>query len=96
MGTTPKNKAIDAEYLLNQLKNLDKSILEAKYIQEKDIKDTYTATDENPISGKGVSVAVNALQQGINGKSDKSTQSIVIDGVNNVTYLSVCRKHWRE
>ena len=37
MGTTPKNKPIDAEYLLNQLKNLDKSILEAKYIQEKDI-----------------------------------------------------------
>ena len=32
----------------------------------------------------------------INGKPDKSTQSIVIDGVNNVTYLSVCRKHWRE
>ncbi len=32
----------------------------------------------------------------INGKPDKSTQSIVIDGVDNVTYLSVCRKHWRE
>ena len=88
MGTTPKNKAIDAEYLLNQLKNLDKSILEAKYIQEKDIKDTYTATDENPISGKGVSVAVNALQQGINGKSDKGhkhTKSEITDFPTSMT-----------
>ena len=50
MGTTPKNKAVDAEYLLNQLKNLDKNILETKYVQEKDVKDTYTATDENPIT----------------------------------------------
>ena len=82
MGTTPKNKAIDAEYLLNQLKNLDKDILETKYVQEKDVKDTYTATDENPISGKGVSVAVNTLQQDINGKSNighKHTKSEITD-----------------
>ena len=82
MGTTPKNKAIDAEYLLNQLKNLDKNILETKYVQEKDVKDTYTATDENPISGKGVSVAVNTLQQDINGKSNighKHTKSEITD-----------------
>lgn len=88
MGTTPKNKPIDAEYLLNQLKNLDKSILEAKYVQEKDIKDTYTATDENPISGKGVSVAVNALQQDINGKSDKGhkhTKSEITDFPTSMT-----------
>lgn len=88
MGTTPKNKPIDAEYLLNQLKNLDKSIFETKYIQEKDIKDTYTATDENPISGKGVSVAVNALQQGINGKSDKGhkhTKSEITDFPTSMT-----------
>ena len=82
MGTTPKNKAIDAEYLLNQLKNLDKDILETKYVQEKDVKDTYTATDENPISGKGVAVAVNTLQQDINGKSNighKHTKSEITD-----------------
>ena len=82
MGTTPKNKAIDAEYLLNQLKNLDKNILETKYVQEKDIKDTYTATDENPISGKGVSAVVNTLQQDINGKSNighKHTKSEITD-----------------
>ena len=88
MGTTPKNKPIDAEYLLNQLKNLDKSILEAKYVQEKDIKDTYTATDENPISGKGVSVAVNALQQDINGKSEKGhkhTKSEITDFPTSMT-----------
>ena len=88
MGATPKNKPIDAEYLLNQLKNLDKSILEAKYVQEKDIKDTYTATDENPISGKGVSVAVNALQQNINGKSDKGhkhTKSEITDFPTSMT-----------
>ena len=88
MWATPKNKPIDAEYLLNQLKNLDKSILEAKYVQEKDIKDTYTATDENPISGKGVSVVVNALQQGINGKSDKGhkhTKSEITDFPTSMT-----------
>ena len=88
MGTTPKNKPIDAEYLLNQLKNLDKSILEAKYVQEKDIKDTYTATDENPISGKGVSVAVNALQQNINEKSEKGhkhTKSEITDFPTSMT-----------
>ena len=88
MGATPKNKPIDAEYLLNQLKNLDKNILEAKYVQEKDIKDTYTATDENPISGKGVSVAVNVLQQGINGKSDKDhkhTKSEITDFPTSMT-----------
>ena len=82
MGTTPKNKAIDAEYLLNQLKNLDKNILETKYVQEKDVKDTYTATDENPISGKGVSAVVNTLQQDINGKSNighKHTKSEITD-----------------
>ena len=82
MGTTPKNKAIDAEYLLNQLKNLDKDILEKKYVQEKDVKDTYTATDENPISGKGVSVVANTLQQDINGKSNighKHTKSEITD-----------------
>lgn len=32
----------------------------------------------------------------INGKPDKNKQSVVIDGIDNVTYLSVCRKHWRE
>lgn len=32
----------------------------------------------------------------INGKPDTNKQSVVIDGVDNVTYLSVCRKHWRE
>ena len=82
MGTTPKNKAIDAKYLLNQLKNLDKDILETKYVQEKDVKDIYTATDENPISGKGVAVAVNTLQQDINGKSNighKHTKSEITD-----------------
>ena len=82
MGTTPKNKAIDAEYLLNQLKNLDKNVLETKYVQEKDVKDTYTATDENPISGKGVSAVVNTLQQDINGKSNighKHTKSEITD-----------------
>lgn len=82
MGTTPKNKAIDAKYLLNQLKNLDKNILETKYVQEKDVKDTYTATDENPISGKGVSAVVNTLQQDINGKSNighKHTKSEITD-----------------
>lgn len=31
----------------------------------------------------------------INGKPDNSKQSIVIDK-DNVTYLSVCRKHWRD
>ena len=88
MGIISKNKPIDAEYLLNQLKNLDKSILEAKYVQEKDIKDTYTATDENPISGKGVSVAVNALQQDINGKSEKGhkhTKSEITDFPTSMT-----------
>lgn len=88
MGTTPKNKAIDAEYLLNQLKNLDKDILETKYVQEKDVKDTYTATDENPISGKGVSVAVNTLQQDINGKSNighKHTKSEITDFPTSMT-----------
>ena len=88
MGTTPKNKAIDAEYLLNQLKNLDKNILETKYVQEKDVKDTYTATDENPISGKGVSVAVNTLQQDINGKSNighKHTKSEITDFPTSMT-----------
>ena len=87
MGTTPKNKAIDAEYLLNQLKNLDKDILEKKYVQEKDVKDTYTATDENPISGKGVSVVVNTLQQDINGKSNighKHTKSEITDFPTNM------------
>lgn len=88
MGTTPKNKAIDAEYLLNQLKNLDKNILETKYVQEKDVKDTYTATDENPISGKGVSVVVNTLQQDINGKSNighKHTKSEITDFPTSMT-----------
>ena len=88
MGTTPKNKAIDAEYLLNQLKNLDKDILETKYVQEKDVKDTYTATDENPISGKGVAVAVNTLQQDINGKSNighKHTKSEITDFPTSMT-----------
>ena len=88
MGTTPKNKAIDAEYLLNQLKNLDKDILETKYVQEKDVKDTYTATDENPISGKGVSVVVNTLQQDINGKSNighKHTKSEITDFPTSMT-----------
>ena len=88
MGTTPKNKAIDAEYLLNQLKNLDKDILETKYVQEKDVKDTYTATDENPISGKGVAVAVNTLQQDINKKSNighKHTKSEITDFPTSMT-----------
>ena len=88
MGTTPKNKAIDAKYLLNQLKNLDKDILETKYVQEKDVKDTYTATDENPISGKGVSVAVNTLQQDINKKSNighKHTKSEITDFPTSMT-----------
>ena len=31
----------------------------------------------------------------IDGKPDNSTKSVVIDK-GNVTYLSVCRKHWRE
>ena len=91
MGTTPKNKPIDAEYLLNQLKNLDRSIFEIKYIQEKDVKDTYTATDENPISGKGVSVAVNALQQDINGKSEKGhkhTKSEITDFPTSMTPIA--------
>ena len=80
-------KAIDKEYLLNQLKNLDKDILETKYVQEKDVKDTYTATDENPISGKGVSVVVNTLQQDINGKSNighKHTKSEITDFPTNM------------
>lgn len=88
MGTTPKDKAIDAEYLLNQLKNLDKDILETKYVQEKDVKDTYTATDENPISGKGVAVAVNTLQQDINKKSNighKHTKSEITDFPTSMT-----------
>ena len=88
MGTTPKNKAIDAEYLLNQLKNLDKDILETKYVQEKDVKDTYTATDENPISGKGVAVAVNTLQQDINKKPNirhKHTKSEITDFPTSMT-----------
>ena len=88
MGTTPKNKAVDAEYLLNQLKNLDKDILETKYVQEKDVKDTYTATDENPISGKGVAVAVNTLQQDINKKSNighKHTKSEITDFPTSMT-----------
>lgn len=88
MGTTPKNKAIDAKYLLNQLKNLDKDILETKYVQEKDVKDTYTATDENPISGKGVAVAVNTLQQDINKKSNighKHTKSEITDFPTSMT-----------
>ena len=88
MGTTPKNKAIDAEYLLNQLKNLDKNILETKYVQEKDVKDTYTATDENPISGKGVSIVVNTLQQDINEKSNighKHTKSEITDFPTSMT-----------
>ena len=88
MGTTPKNKAIDAEYLLNQLKNLDKDILETKYVQEKNVKDTYTATDENPISGKGVSVVANTLQQDINGKSNighKHTKSEITDFPTSMT-----------
>lgn len=88
MGTAPKNKAIDAEYLLNQLKNLDKNILETKYVQEKDVKDTYTATDENPISGKGVAVAVNTLQQDINRKSNighKHTKSEITDFPTSMT-----------
>ena len=88
MGTTPKNKPIDAEYLLNQLKNLDKNILETKYVQEKDVKDTYNATDENPISGKGVSAVVNTLQQDINGKSNighKHTKSEITDFPTSMT-----------
>ena len=88
MGATPKNKPIDAEYLLNQLKNLDKNILETKYVQEKDVKDTYTATDENPISGKGVAVAVNTLQQDINKKSNighKHTKSEITDFPTSMT-----------
>ena len=88
MGTAPKNKPIDAEYLLNQLKNLDKDILEMKYVQEKDVKDTYTATDENPISGKGVAVAVNTLQQDINKKSNighKHTKSEITDFPTSMT-----------
>lgn len=88
MRTAPKNKAIDAEYLLNQLKNLDKNILETKYVQEKDVKDTYTATDENPISGKGVAVAVNTLQQDINRKSNighKHTKSEITDFPTSMT-----------
>ena len=81
-------KAIDKEYLLNQLKNLDKNILETKYVQEKDIKDTYNATDENPISGKGVSAIVNTLQQDINGKSNighKHTKSEITDFPTSMT-----------
>ena len=38
MGTTPKNKPIDAEYLLNQLKNLDKIIEEAGFIKNQKIR----------------------------------------------------------
>ena len=85
MGTTPKNKAIDAEYLLNQLKNLDKNILETKYVQEKNVKDTYTATDENPISGKGVSLIVNTLQQDINGKAASNHTHTELMSKNNPT-----------
>ena len=44
MGTTPKNKAIDAEYLLNQLKNFDKNILENKYITNISLVDDTTGT----------------------------------------------------
>ena len=44
MGTTPKNKAIDAEYLLSQLKNFDKNILENKYIKEISLVDDTTGT----------------------------------------------------
>ena len=44
MGTTPKNKAIDAEYLLNQLKNFDKNILENKYITDISLVDDTTGT----------------------------------------------------
>ena len=55
------NKAIDKDYLLTQLKNLDKDVLEDKYVQELDIKDTYNATSEEPISGKGVKAAIDTL-----------------------------------
>ena len=55
------NKAIDKDYLLTQLKNLDKDVLENKYVQELDIKDTYNATSEEPISGKGVKAAIDTL-----------------------------------
>ena len=44
MGTTPKNKAIDAEYLLSQLKNFDKNILENKYITDISLVDDTTGT----------------------------------------------------
>lgn len=44
MGTTPKNKAIDAEYLLSQLKNFDKNILENKYITGISLVDDTTGT----------------------------------------------------
>lgn len=73
-------KAIDKEYLLNQLENLDKDILESKYVQEKNVKDTYTATDENPISGKGVSAAVNTLQQNFQAGVDGIYNAIVAEG----------------
>ena len=44
METTPKNKAIDAEYLLSQLKNFDKNILENKYITDISLVDDTTGT----------------------------------------------------
>lgn len=73
-------KAIDKSYLLTQLKNLDKDVLDSKYVKETNVKDTYTATDENPISGKGVAEAIGTLQKNFQAGVDGIYNAIVAEG----------------